>query len=802
MQSKHWPKLVQAGLLPEISDDVITAMVEDFKHRHRTGHVDPEPLRRFLKYCSKLGGDYNRYSCDNSNPKSIIDQMVNGLEKGRQEERFIPWQYVFADYSVSGLNASRQGYTSYKAVLQSKDHFIEVTFIDDFTRASRDEVEWWRLAYLSRRLQKRMIGASDGFDLSSPNWDMTISVYGLLSRLFIKGLREKVKRGMRGAARRGSSLGKPPLGFTRTVRRDEQGNIVRDKDGVPEYVPCIDPATRDFRKLMYELFVDKRWSTYAITKRFNALKVDDWEGWTDQGIKKLLWSPSAIGVFMWNKTRREYDHEEEKWIVVQNPRKDWDVYYDPDLEIVPIPLWKAARKRLAAMRRKSPLTGRKMSRNEKSAKTLFSGTLFCGYCEQEIKLFRSTSKYKVLGCFNGAFGKHSCKLSSSKATRIIEECLLGFLQDRLLTEKAVEGLVAKANAYLGEEASKPRLNTAPLKASVRDKEATIKKLFPRIEGCQDEALVQAYEKRISELQKEVNQVKEQLRAAEVHNEPPPVPLELAAVKALLPDLRGLLNQEIPAAAEAIRALTGPITIRQEEIPGKKRGAKWIATFSPDLPRFLRRAAKEKDCPESITLEYLNRGTWITPQEVSVTLEHKPKYERIAAEVAAMLARGASVVTTARALGHTEETVEQAREFAKTGQRPKTKPPGRRTGTRSGTPRYIELADEVVRLRDQEHLSWPRIAKITGVSPRTVRRAYDHGRPEVAREAAEKGQRPRRGRDSHLGPEVYERIRAALNAGERPRDIARAVGCSAQTVRRVRRTMRCSGKDGSGSGPAA
>src|SRR5205085_1553765 len=133
-------------------------------------------------------------------------------------------------------------------------------------------------------------GASDGFDLSAPNWDMMISVYGLLSRLFIKGLREKVKRGMRGAAKRGSCLGKLPLGFTRSVRRDEQGNAVRDKDGAPEYVPCIDPVTCDFRRLLYELFVENCWSAYQITQHLNSLKVDGWEGWTEGGVKKLLWS--------------------------------------------------------------------------------------------------------------------------------------------------------------------------------------------------------------------------------------------------------------------------------------------------------------------------------------------------------------------------------------------------------------------------------------------------------------------------------------------------------------------------------
>jgi DNA invertase Pin-like site-specific DNA recombinase len=166
-------------------------------------------------------------------------------------------------------------------VLQDKDQLIETTYIDDFTRASRDEVEWWRLAYLSRRLQTRMIGAGDGFDLSSPNWDMMISVYGLLSRLFIKGLREKVIRGMRGAARRGGSLGKQSLGFTRRARRDEHGNVVRDKEGNPEYVPCIDPQTCGDREKLFELFLEKSWSRYQITRDFNARKVDGWDGWTE-----------------------------------------------------------------------------------------------------------------------------------------------------------------------------------------------------------------------------------------------------------------------------------------------------------------------------------------------------------------------------------------------------------------------------------------------------------------------------------------------------------------------------------------
>ena len=146
-QRKHWPEIVQAGRLPEPTDDTIRQMVGDFKNRHRGGKIDPSPLLVFLKYATKLGGNYNRFSCDNSSPLSIIDQMVNALSKACTEKRFVPWSYIFCDYSVTGLDASRQGYTSYKTLLADKEHPLDCTYIDDFSRASRDSMEWWKLGH-------------------------------------------------------------------------------------------------------------------------------------------------------------------------------------------------------------------------------------------------------------------------------------------------------------------------------------------------------------------------------------------------------------------------------------------------------------------------------------------------------------------------------------------------------------------------------------------------------------------------------------------------------------------------------
>jgi DNA invertase Pin-like site-specific DNA recombinase len=781
-QRKHWPGMEQAGLLPEPTEDVVLPMVEDFKDRHRTGRVDGDQVRRYARFCRNFGGNYNRFSCDNSNPLSALDQMVNALDKARADDRFIPWVYVFCDYSVTGLDPSRQGYTSYKAVLASEEHRIETTYIDDFTRASRDELEWWKLAHLSKRLRKRMIGASDGFDVNSPDWDVKITLYGLVSRLFIKGLREKVRRGMKGAARRGTCLGKLGLGFTRQICRDAHGEVVRRPDGRPRHQPCIDPATQPYRRMMFELYVHRKWSPYKIAKHFNQLRVDGSNGWTGSSIKKLLAGLDAIGIFVWNRRRREYDHDQEKFVTIENPRSEWEIYKDPSLAIVPKELWRAAWQKLRKTWKAHPLTGKTPSRNQKSATTLFSGTLFCEYCGTELRLNRSTDKYKVMSCLSGSTGVHDCPLTSSKSTRIIEDCLLGYLRDHLLTDEVIEDLVRRANEFLEQEARKPQMDTTSMKAKVRDYTARIQKLVAKVEKEPDEALCDGYHTRIKELQKEVNDLKAAIREAEFRSQPPPAPLDLERAKTYLADLRGLLNQEIPMAAEAIRTLTGPIMIRQEEVPGRP-GARWIATFNPDLTRLLRQVAKDRGYPEQPTMTVIPARS----ERVEVVIDKVPKYEQLAPLFKQLRDNGASVESISHAHGLSWEYATQVLKFAETGERPKWGPVKRSGTGGANAQKYKDIAPKVVEMRAKQ-MSFKQIAAELHVGYATARRAYDYGYPDAAREAAEKGESPHRGRYFQLGPEVFAEICRLIRAGTKPAAIVDQVGCGTSTVYRVRRAI--------------
>ena len=104
-QRRHWPKLAQFGFLPDPADaEAVTAMAETFRNRHTTGQL-PDLDPALLKQGLKLAASYSRYSCDNSSPSSVADQVVNELRKAKEEGRFIPWAYCLADYAVSRRRA-------------------------------------------------------------------------------------------------------------------------------------------------------------------------------------------------------------------------------------------------------------------------------------------------------------------------------------------------------------------------------------------------------------------------------------------------------------------------------------------------------------------------------------------------------------------------------------------------------------------------------------------------------------------------------------------------------------------------
>ncbi len=768
---------MSAGVLPLATDDVIRSMVENFKQRHRGAKVSVDRLPKLRECVKHLAAGYFRYSCENSNPTSIEDQMLKCLAKAASDERYIPWEYVFADYSVTGLDASRQGYTSLKTALADAEQPIETLYVDDFTRPSRDELEWWRLAHLVKKLRKRMIGASDNFDLSSEQWDVYLTIFGLMSRLFIKSLRQKVSRGMTGAAQRGTCLGKLSLGFTKRHKLDVDGRPVVGGDGHPVYEPCVDPRTSEYRLLMYRLYVHENWSIQRILRHFNALEVDDWNGWSSTTIRKLLWSPTAIGVFVWNKFRRELDPETEQMTKVRNPRAEWQVRYDRNLGIVPMELWRAARRKLTNTSKKSAAHQTKRSRNQMAPTTLFSGTLYCACCNSELKLIRSTPTYKQMGSLNGMQRAHGCQLTGSKSTRQIEESLLGYLKEHLLTDEVIQELVDLANAALETEAQKPRPNLVPLVRRAEQIRKQIQRLVRRSAQTDDDCVANSYAAEIKRLRMELAEIEPQLRSAEVAEQQRFARLDVHEAKKLLGELRDVLNRDVAIAGPAIRALTGPIRIRQEPIPGLKMRNRWIARFTPQVGQLLSRVCPS-DCGRFA-------ATHLPPDfdEVEVVIEKTPSYELKAAEYTRLRESGASISAIAVAHRQTRQQVVNTLTFAESAARPpkQRKKERRNSSTQTGRPGYQRIAEDVVRLREVERLSFREIARRLGCSVDMAYRGYDYLRHEEIATGVENGRPLRRGKQICLPGATFDTIRRLAKQGRSVSEISKVAKCSKGTV---------------------
>ncbi len=107
-------------------------------------------------------------------------------------------------------------------------------------------------------------------------------------------------------------------------------------------------------------------------------------------------------------------------------------------------------------------------------------------------------------------------------------------------------------------------------------------------------------------------------------------------------------------------------------------------------------------------------------------------------------------------------------------------------------RHADLIQRVVRLRDDDQKSFPRIAKALNIKEGAARHLYDLGIPDRVAEAARAGSCPNRGRYSHLGPRKYSQIRQKLICRQSVKSVALDTGVGQSTVRRELQRMRLEG----------
>jgi DNA invertase Pin-like site-specific DNA recombinase len=601
-----------------------------------------------------IAAAYLRFSDENSNPRSLDDQLVNVLARAAADRQFIPWEYVFADFAVTGTNARRGSYIVLKELLADEESRLTTIYIDDFSRGGRNQLEWLTLVKLVRRWgTRRVVGVTDGFDSSQAQSQLLVSLLASISQMTSEGIASRVKRGMNGAARRGTVTGRVPFGYRKVPRIDERGRPVIGQDGEPVNELAIDPAAAE---IVRRIFRDRAAgnSMVTISRWMNEERVGGSNRWSCSKAMQILDRPLYLGVQIYNATYAVEVADDGRKEVRRRPRAEQVRRSVPHLRIISRSEYLAAHR---VNRRRARLhsadTKKPRSRNDVFPTTLLSGALFCGYCRQEIKMARSANEGRTrqLACPSRIERTRGCQLTSGKSARLVEEKLVAYVVDTILTDARVPEIVEAVNRALAEEASRPGPDVAALRQSAAERTAMISRLVQLTEATESGDPVAEVKSRLAQLNRERRDIDVRIREAEAARARTATPLTEAGVRAMLGRLREVLNQDVAAAAPVLRKLLGRVEVRQKARENKKDRATWLLRFKPTLAQAALEVEVGSGCPDRTTWEFLCGANWITEPEVEVVVASGlPKYAEYREVVVQRINGGETGEAVARSLG--------------------------------------------------------------------------------------------------------------------------------------------------------
>ena len=664
-QRQLWPEHTTSGRLPEPSEEVLADYAEAFRKAFLGEAVPAGPWDD-----SATQGDsaavYLRFSSENSNPRSLDQQLRLTLERARREGHWVCWADVFADSGVTGTTAARTGYQLAKSRVLGPAG-PKAIYVDDLSRLSRDMAESIRFCRDLNDRNQRVIGASDGFDTDAEMYKAMLGVSGLVHEFYIDGLKKKVQRGQDDAFRLGKNMGPPAFGYKLETITGPDGQPLLNRKRQPERTVVIDEQNAEIVREVFRRYLERGWSLQKIAIWLNEIQAGGRQAWGTSDVAKILDRWTYVGIELRNTVRQRKDRDTGKITEEKRPRSDWQCRRMRHLQIIDRSTWKAVRKRRAARASLFP----EGSRGRVATYPDRLLTLICGKCGAALVLGKS-GKYSQVRCPNAAEGKHGCTYGEYKWLKKIEQPILKLVSERLSVPALIDRIVEHVQAIEEELAQLPAPDLVPLQARVRELKAEGTRLLEAI--ATSDAAVSILAPRSEENQRRLAEARERLSEAKAATQGPLKPITPEEVRSMISDLQSLLADEAAVAAPVLRELLGEIMISQRVELGCAKPV-WYAEFRFDLFR------------SAVTSSSRSNG-FVSDAGLS----------RIAGEAAAM-----------------------EPERMRIDPLPKVPKPAK-------IPPYIQIANDVVQLRD-EALTFAEIGRRLGVHEVTAMRAYDHARPD-------------------------------------------------------------------------
>ncbi|WP_147127785.1 recombinase family protein [Shimia ponticola] len=302
---------------------------------------------------------YARYSTDRQNERSIADQL--DLCRAAAARQGLTVTHEFHDRARSSMSLiGRDGLLSLMAAAEARQ--FDVLMVEAFDRISRDQAD---LAGIHKRLTHfgiRILTA-DGAEADI----VQIGVASMMGALWMKGHKQKVRRGLSGNVRSGKSAGGLAYGYA-TVR-GEPGALIIDPDQaeVVRRIFAEVASGESARQVAIALNADgilpprgARWSASTLN--------GNWSRGTG-----ILNNRLYVGERVWGHTRAVYDPVTNARRWENQPESEWQRAPAPDLAIIDQNVWDAAQ---AARANRRTARGKRTN----TPKRPFSGLLRCGCC--------------------------------------------------------------------------------------------------------------------------------------------------------------------------------------------------------------------------------------------------------------------------------------------------------------------------------------------------------------------------------------------------------------------------------------
>ena len=530
---------------------------------------------------------YARYSSDQQREASIEDQLrLCRLYAEKQG-----WTVVdsYHDRAVSGASLIRPGVQALLGdALRGR---FDVVLAEALDRISRDQED---VAGVFKRMafaQVKIITLSEG-EITH----LHVGLKGTMNALFLTGLADKTRRGLRGRVEAGKSGGGLCYGYEVVKRADAAGEPIYGERRIKtEEAEIVRRIFRDFAAGT---------SPRRIAMALNKEGVPGPLGrtWGDTTIRGhvsrgtgLINNELYVGRLVWNRQRYIKDPSTGKRVSRLNPREDWITTEVPELRLVEDALWQAVRARQAELAHVFAATtiGLREARAKRfnAARRpafLLSGLLTCGGCQGRYGIILQ-DRY---GCLNH-FRRGSCDNNRTIRRTVIEQRALSGLTEKLVSAEAVAEAVRGYHEELNRQKQERSAQTAADRQALPKVERAIAGIIAAIEDGMYQPAMKA---RMTELEQQKVEMSARLAAdspqlpdvnpniAEIYRR------KVARLTDALTDPQ--TNQE---AATALRSLIGDIVLT----PGEKRG-EVHATLRGELMSILDFAAGRNTPGASVT----------------------------------------------------------------------------------------------------------------------------------------------------------------------------------------------------------